>query len=286
MKTERRHQLETNELADSLAHWVDSAKPYLRTAAGLLIAAVVLAFAYAFVSRHSAEKAQVAWDEYFQAFNQMNREKFDDVADKYPGTPAAWWARTIVGDMNLDEGSNLLFRDRPRALDKLNSAVEEYGTVLKEAKESAVLVRASYGQARAQEGLGQLKEARESYSAIVSRWPTNALAEVAQARIKDLDNSDTKEFYDWFRKQNPGKSMLDQPGKPGEKPNFDLNTLNPHSKSPFPDEHEHDGPALPDDGQTPADDKAPAEESAPNDGATGDGAPADSTPADKQPAPK
>ena len=201
MKTERRHQLETNELADSLAHWVEAARPYFRMVVGLVIAAIVLSFVYAAASRHSAAKAQEAWDEYFQALNQMSREKFDDLADKYPGTPAAWWARTILGDMNLDEGSNLLYRDRPQARERLNAAVEQYETVLKEAKESAVLVRATYGLARAQEGLGELKAARESYLKIVTRWPTNALADAAQARAKDLKRAETQEFYDWFKQQ-------------------------------------------------------------------------------------
>ena len=34
MKTERRHELQTNELADSLAHWIEAAKPYSRAGAG------------------------------------------------------------------------------------------------------------------------------------------------------------------------------------------------------------------------------------------------------------
>ncbi len=253
MKTERRHQLETNELADSLAHWVESARPYFRTVVGLLIAVVALVFLYALVSRHSAAKTQEAWDDYFQASNEyfmgMNpasEEKLDDLADKYPGTSAAWWARTAIGDMKLIEGANLLYRDRTLARERLNSAVEQYETVLKEAKESAVLVRATYGLARAQESLGDVKLARESYATIVTRWPTNALADVAQTRVKDLEKTETQEFYDWFKQQNPGKSLLDVPGKPGEKPDFDLNTLGPDSKSIFPGQPQDGGPALPD----------------------------------------
>ncbi len=30
MKTERRHELQTNVLADSLAHWIEAIKPYGR----------------------------------------------------------------------------------------------------------------------------------------------------------------------------------------------------------------------------------------------------------------
>ena len=37
MKTERRHELQTNVLADSLARWIDKAKPYSRAALAVLI---------------------------------------------------------------------------------------------------------------------------------------------------------------------------------------------------------------------------------------------------------
>jgi len=55
------HELETNELADSMSHWIENVKPYGRTALGLLIALVVLFFAYTFVSRRSAARSGEAW---------------------------------------------------------------------------------------------------------------------------------------------------------------------------------------------------------------------------------
>ncbi len=45
-------------------------------------------------------------------------------------------------------------------------------------------------------------------------------------RAEDLERQDTKQFYDWFEKQNPGKTMAKEPGTPGEKPAFDLGTVN------------------------------------------------------------
>jgi len=269
MKTERRHKLETNELADSLSHGIDSVKPYVRTIVGLLIALVVLAFAYAFVSRHAAAKAREGWDEYFQAFNELSqsnrfsREKFDDLIDKYPGTPAAWWSRTVVGDISLNEGANLLYTNKAEARDKLHSAINDYETVLKEATESAVLERATFGLGRAHESLGELKEAGDAYAALVKKWPSSALEQVARKRADDLNRQDTKQFYDWFDKQNPGTSMLKEPGKPGEKPGFDLDILDmPKTKSLFPDDRKVDEPGQPELPETPADspssDESPA----------------------------
>ncbi len=249
MKSERRHKLETNELADSLEHWVEAIQPYVRTIAGLLIALVVLAFAYAFVSRHAAAKAQEGWELYFQAFNvepftqsdQYTREKLDEVVDKYPGTPAAWWAKTVIADLNLNQGSDLLYHDRVVGREKLHSAVDGYETVLKEATTSAVLERATFGLAKARESLGELKEAGDAYSRLVKQWPHSALEETARRRAKDLERPETKEFYDWFDKQSPGKSLLGEPGKPGEKPAFDLDILDlPKTKPLFPDDRKSD----------------------------------------------
>ena len=41
MKTERRHELQTNVLADSLARWIEAVKPYSRAALAVVIALVV-----------------------------------------------------------------------------------------------------------------------------------------------------------------------------------------------------------------------------------------------------
>ena len=47
----------------------------------------------------------------------------------------------------------------------------------------------------------------------------------ARQRADDLERQDTKQFYDWFDKQEPGKKMAQEPGKPGEKPAFDIGTI-------------------------------------------------------------
>jgi hypothetical protein len=277
MKTERRHQLETNELADSLAHWVEAVKPYSRMISGLLIALVVLAFAYAFVGRHSAAKARQGWDEYFQASNQQfSREKLEDVADKFPGTPAAWWSRTVVGDMNLNDGVNLLFNDKASARDKLHAAVSDYESVVKEATETAVQQRATYGLARAHEALGELDDARKFYLQLCSKWPDSALEKPARQRANDLERQGTKEFYDWFEKQSPEKSLLSEPGKPGERPKLDLNIPEVDSSKPlFPDSGKL--------GKDPADSSTPPADTPSTDDAPGDKASPESTPSDDAP---
>ena len=66
MKTERRHELETNQLADSLGHWADAIRPYANSILVGILALVVAAAVYRAQRRTAAETA-AAWDEYFAA---------------------------------------------------------------------------------------------------------------------------------------------------------------------------------------------------------------------------
>jgi hypothetical protein len=249
MKTERRHELETNQLADSLGHWIDHIQPYLRTIFGMLIAVVVLIFAILFVNRHSAEKAREGWDEYFQALGSINdpgrlgTSKLADVAEKYSGTSVAFWSTAVLADIDLNEGTDMLFKNKPVALETLRNAVEHYQEVLDGSREAALLQRATYGQARAHESLGDLDAARKQYASIPVKWPGSPFEAAAQQRAKDLDRRDTKEFYDWFVKQEPGKTMAKEPGVPGMKLPFDLDTIK--SPSASSDGSTDSGPALP-----------------------------------------
>jgi hypothetical protein len=50
MKTERRHELQTNQLADSLAHWIEAVRPYSRAGLALVVAVAVSIFAWGYLS--------------------------------------------------------------------------------------------------------------------------------------------------------------------------------------------------------------------------------------------
>ena len=103
MKTERRHELETNTLAKELARWVEAAKPYSKVVGGLLVAALVIAALAMFVRRQSASAEAVAWDAYYQA-TEGGRPSLDellDVADTHRGASVEPWARIAWADAQL-----------------------------------------------------------------------------------------------------------------------------------------------------------------------------------------
>src|ERR1700722_3226894 len=128
MKTERRHELETNQLADSLGRWADAVRPYRNSILGVILALVVGAAVYLVPQRRTAAETASAWDEYFAAIGRArpDRLKLEDLGEAHAGTPVGWWSLCMAGDLGLDEGSNLLFRDTLLASDIMRAAADYY----------------------------------------------------------------------------------------------------------------------------------------------------------------
>ena len=137
------------------------------------------------------------------------------MGEAHAGTPVGWWSLCMAADLGLDEGSNLLFRDTLLARDILRTAADHYQTVLGETREPALLKQASFGLARVHECLGEIKKAEAEYQAIAAKWPDTPFALAAEKRAKDLKRPETKEFYDWFAKQDIGKRNSTQSGHAG-----------------------------------------------------------------------
>jgi hypothetical protein len=76
MKSERRHELQTNYLADWLTHKIETIRPYLNM---ILIAVALVALAAivgAFVTGEQSTRAAVAWTDYFSAAAQSNPARY------------------------------------------------------------------------------------------------------------------------------------------------------------------------------------------------------------------
>ena len=223
MKTQRRHVLQTNVLAHSLARWIEAAKPYSKAGTAVLIAVVVALFAWAWMSTQSTRQAADGWNEYFDATGGRNpdpREQLRDISSRYAGTMVAQWSRLTLADIQLDDGTNRLLQDRKLARDELRGASEKFQALLLEASHPTILQRSTYGLARAHEASGDLERARKEYRALATQWPESPFAAAAEARAKDLDELGTKTFYDWLAKYEPPPPLSTEPGTPGSRPNF------------------------------------------------------------------
>ena len=231
MKSDRRHQLQHNQLADAIGDWTVKLKPYARLIGGLIVLLVVAVVAYGYVTARNQEQIVIGWDEYLEAFDSQDRERLLQVAQKYDGTSVAPVARIAAADLALSEGCQRLFRNKANARDTLGQAVDNYQTVLRIAQDEVYKQRALFGLGRAHEALGSLEDlnkAREDYKKLIADFPKGVYRETAETRLADIDRSSTKEFYDWFAKYQP--PMQSSPS--GKKPEFLEETLDGDLKGP------------------------------------------------------
>jgi len=203
MQSDRRHELETNDLADSASVLVERFRPYLGTIGLAAAAALIGMLAWTIVDSRRAAAREESWDACLAAMATGQAAALDAVAARYEGTPASQWARLVTADGLLDQGSQLLYTDRTQAEQRLLAAVNAYSRILGSAPLGLVAERATFGLAKARENLGSLEEARRGYETVVREYPASGVRRFAEARIAALDRATTREWYDWFSQQKP-----------------------------------------------------------------------------------
>lgn len=209
MKTERRHELQTNELADWLGRTIELIEANYRAVLGVLVAVVVVVGAALYLRSESTSRRSEGWDRFFQA--QASQDFVGDmlsVSENYDGTSAGAWAKLIVADSQLIQATDQLFQNRADANDKLRRALTGYQEVADSSiaeRDPLLQQRAILGMARSYESLNQLDKARDEYKKLTDtgRWANPIFTEQAERRLKALDQPSTKQFYDWFAKHEP-----------------------------------------------------------------------------------
>ena len=121
MKSEHRHDLETNWLAHHLAVWIEQLKPHTTK---LMLAAGVVAGLLVVVSISSsvnASKSKAAWEAYALALNSTDPElmQLQQVAEEFPDTTMQEWAYATWADRQLMIASNRYLIDREAARERL-----------------------------------------------------------------------------------------------------------------------------------------------------------------------
>lgn len=229
MKSERRHELEQNTLAQWLAETIEKVKPYTNAILGGTLAVFVVLVVFSWWSGHAEGQAAKAWDAYnavvFGQDQATMVADFEKVAKQYPDSLAGDWALMTVADMQLDSGCNLLFANKASANIELRNALDNYLKLVERNRSPEVAQRAILGQARTQEALGDLVKAQEGYERLLKRWPEGAYAMMAQQRLLDIQKQSTKQFADKFAQYDPKPAPSEGPGKPGVRPDFNLENL-------------------------------------------------------------
>jgi hypothetical protein len=227
MKTERRHELQTNQLADWLGESLLFVERYTKAIIATVVALAVVVLATFYLNYQSSRRQAAVWERYFNATNMNTPDELGHLAERFPNTVAAQWAHVTIGDTELAQGIGQLFEDRNAAKASLQRAMNSYFAARAQSSDPELLARATMGVAEAYEAESKLPEARHEYEVLVKRWPDNVLAKVAGKRLEDLNKTSTKEFYDWFASQNNKTSAPKDDGIPGLKPKFDAGSLPP-----------------------------------------------------------
>lgn len=212
MKTERRHELQSNELADFLTDVGEKAKPYAKGLLGVALAALVILAAYFYLSQRARSEEAESWNEAWQAIDTRNDELLREVIKKYPNKPAALWSQLVLADDELSRGVTGLFSQRSAGRDLLSSAADDYKYVAEHSTLPLVREQALFGLGRAEESLNELGKARDAYESVAKSYPNGPYAKQAEQRLTQLNRDSAKVFYDWFAAAelptNAGKSGL------------------------------------------------------------------------------
>ena len=215
MKSERRHELRENDLADSVEQLSERLRPYVTPILSVAIGALVLVLVGLFVSSRWEATRSESWDTCLAALVTGDQEGFREVILRYPGTPAAQWSELILADRNLSEATDLLFAKMDPANDvareRLEMAAAAYADVLSQRPTGMVAERATMGLAKARESLGDLEQARRGYEAVANEYPSSPMANLATEHADDLAQDKTKEFYNWFAEQRLTNVATEEP---------------------------------------------------------------------------
>ncbi len=193
MKSERRHDLETNELVV----WIDKFRPYAGQTTAVVSVLVVLLAISSIWSSSSAAKREAAWDAFALASDISDPELMAilSAADnsEYAGTSMPEWALVTWADRQLLLATQAYLIDRAAAFSRVKKTVGIYSTLATAASDFEVQNRARFGLARAYELQNKLEEAKEQYELV-----QGDLSLLASQRADRLDLPEVQETCAWL----------------------------------------------------------------------------------------
>ena len=228
MKSERRHDLQSNELANTLGSGIEKVQPFSQYIVGGVVIAALLAVGWGVYTSFARKNAAAAWTEYYFTLNSGDAELFKAIADKHPGSAAAIWAEQTAGDEYLADGIDALYKDRGQGVELLKKAISSYEAVNSTAQQPELRTRAVLGLAQAHESLGEIDKAKALYQQVITDGLQPAITTVATNRVAFLNSQTGKEFYAWFNKLKPSPAlpprMPSDLGVPPPSPNIKFDT--------------------------------------------------------------
>ena len=135
-----------------------------------------------------------SWEALARAKTADDRLK---VAEEFPQSPAASWARLQVAGQRFNEGVDKLTTDREAAGALLRTAGELFGEVEKASDRATPQARlAAMGAARTLEARNELKDAIAQYRKVADTWPDSDEGKQAARLAEILKRPESAKFYE------------------------------------------------------------------------------------------
>jgi hypothetical protein len=223
MKSEHRHELETNVLAKRLDAVIEQLRPYAATIAGVIVALVVVMFLWSYLAGSSSARRTAAWDEFNLAVVEATPdiEQLRQVAQDHPGTELQQMADVAWADAQVFSATQNYIYNRAAAMESLTKATSAYEGVIQSSDDDRQRNRAQLGLARVYELQGKLDAAREAYLKVGGGYQ-----QYAKMQADRLAKPEAKETYAWLESARPALPRAPWgPGTPGERPAFSEDEL-------------------------------------------------------------
>ncbi len=223
MKSEHRHDLETNWLAKRLKVVIEQSQPYASTVAGVAAAVVLALLAWTYFAGSSSARHSDAWNSFNQAVieRQPDVERLRELAEEHPGTTMQQLSDVTWADSQVWLAARNYLFDRTGAVEALEKASSRYQSVLGTSNDERLLNRAQLGMARIYEIRGELDKAREEYLKV-----KGGNEAYAKAQAERLATPESKETYAWLAKAQPARPRpTATQGVPGKEPDFSASDL-------------------------------------------------------------
>jgi len=170
-------------------------------AAGLLT--LVLASNLVFTSSSGDSET---WSKLESARTASDRLK---IAEDFPGTPAALWARLQAATEFYNQGFADLPNNRDVALPTLKKALDSFNEVAKDAPKDSIQARfAAMGKARTLEARNELEKAINQYHLIEKTWPGSMEADQARQLAAAIEKPEAASYYKELYAFTPAKVTL------------------------------------------------------------------------------
>lgn len=220
----------TPEPADSndLQRWIFEFRQSVdRNINKIILAVVVLTIAtvaYQVVTRNAASKKAAQWNDYHAC---KTGDDFKKVAEKYPGTVVANWARLEAARQYVADGTDQSVTNREASDENLNNAKTQLESLLSapgtppEVRELALAQLIVCLESLCD---GNTQPVVDACERLIQDFPNSQNTPWAKKRLEALKSPVTGEFYTWFRKSKPSPAERPKPQdiKPSEAPNVKL----------------------------------------------------------------